>query len=158
MYGGLAALGVMAYKAYSNWQRSQGDTASSEPQTINRLSGPPAEQHSKAMLCALIGAAKADGHVDEREYQIIEREIARLSDEEKLKQWFDQELKKPLDPAEVASCALSPEMAAEMYLTSVLIVDEENYMERVYLQELAHQLKLDASLVAELQQQASRPL
>ena len=157
MYGGLAALGVIAYKAYGNWQRNQGDT-SNEPQTIDCLSGPQAEQHSKAMLRALIGAAKADGHIDDREYEVIEGEVARLSDDVQLKQWFDQELRKPLDPAEVASCALSPEMAAEVYLTSVLIVDEQNYMERAYLQELTRQLKLDTSLVAELEQQASRAL
>ncbi|HAB86612.1 MAG TPA: DUF533 domain-containing protein, partial [Pseudomonas sp.] len=40
-YGGLAALGVLAYKAYSNWQAQQGAAAQQTPQTIDRL--PPAE-------------------------------------------------------------------------------------------------------------------
>ena len=36
-YGGLAALGVLAYKAYGNWQAQQGTAATTEPQTIDRL-------------------------------------------------------------------------------------------------------------------------
>ena len=35
-----------------------------------------------------------------------------------------------------------------MYLASVLIVDEQNYMERTYLEELARQLGLDPSMTA----------
>ena len=56
-----------------------------------------------------------------------------------------------MDPSEIASAASTPEMAAEMYLASVLIVDEESFMERSYLQELASQLKLDPALKAELE-------
>ena len=70
-----------------------------------------------------------------------------------MQQWFDRELNKPLDPSEIASAASTPEMAAEMYLASVLIVDEENFMERSYLQELASQLQLDPALKAELEKE-----
>jgi uncharacterized membrane protein YebE (DUF533 family) len=89
---------------------------------------------------------------------MIGKEIAKLSDDVQIHQWFDQELRKPLDPAEVASSALSPEMAAEMNLVSVLIVDKENYMERAYLQEFSRQLQMDAFLVTEIERQASRTL
>ena len=58
-----------------------------------------------------------------------------------------------MDPSEIASAASTPEMAAEMYLASVLIVDEESFMERSYLQELASQLKLDPALKAELEKE-----
>ena len=56
-------------------------------------------------------------------------------------------------PAEVARAASTPEMAAEMYLASVLLVDEEHFMERAYLDELARQLKLDPTLKGELEAQ-----
>jgi len=158
MYGGLAALGAIAYQAYSNFQQNQIAAPSHEPKTLDRLSGAEAEEHSKAMLRALIGAAKADGHIDDREHEMIGKEIAKLSDDVQIHQWFDQELRKPLDPAEVASSALSPEMAAEMNLVSVLIVDKENYMERAYLQEFSRQLQMDAFLVTEIERQASRTL
>ena len=156
-YGGLAALGVVAYKAYSNWQQQQSSPAvQREPQTIDQLPAPEAEQHSHAILRAIIGAAKADGHIDDKERQLIDNEIARLTSDDALQHWFDAELKKPLDPAEIASSAATPEMAAEMYLASVLVVDEENFMERSYLTELARQLKLDPALKAELEQQAKQ--
>ncbi|GAB58056.1 tellurite resistance TerB family protein [Rheinheimera nanhaiensis] len=153
-YGGLAALGVVAYKAYSNYQQQQSAAARGEPQTIDRLPAPQAEQHSHAILRAIIAAAKADGHIDDRERELIDNEIARLTSDGSLQQWFDAELRKPLDPADIATSASTPEMAAEMYLASVLVVDEENFMERSYLTELARQLKLDPALKAELEQQA----
>lgn len=154
MYGGIAALGVAAYKAYNNWQATQSGAPQSPPQTIDRLAGAQAEEHSQAILRALIGAAKADGHVDERERALIDGEITKLGGDAELARWFNQELGKPLDPAEVAGASRSPEMAAEMYLASALIVDEESYMERAYLQELARQLQLAPALVAELERQA----
>ena len=154
-YGGLAALGVVAYKAYSNYQQQQQHAgARTEPQTIDRLPPPQAEQHSHAILRAIIGAAKADGHIDDRERELIDNEIARLTSDGSLQQWFDAELRKPLDPADIARSASTPEMAAEMYLASVLVVDEESFMERSYLTELARQLKLEPALKAELEQQA----
>lgn len=152
-YGGLAALGVMAYKAYGNWQTQQSGAASSEPQTLDRLPAAQAEQHSQAILLALVAAAKADGHVDARERQLIEGEFRKLSDDQDLQHWLANELDKPLDPAEVARAASTPEMAAEMYLASVLLVDQEHFMERAYLDELARQLKLDSALKVELEQQ-----
>ena len=47
----------------------------------------------------------------------------------------------------------TPEMAAEMYLASVMMVDEEHFMERAYLDELAKQLKLEPGLKEELEKQ-----
>ena len=55
-YGGLAALGVLAYKAYGNWQANQGTAPQTEPQTIDRVPAPQVEQHSQAILKALVAA------------------------------------------------------------------------------------------------------
>ena len=101
----------------------------------------------------IVPEAKADGHVDDRERELIDAEIGKLTSDASMQQWFDRELNKPLDPSEIASAASTPEMAAEMYLASVLIVDEENFMERSYLQELASQLQLDPALKAELEKE-----
>ena len=152
-YGGLAALGVLAYKAYGNWQANQ-RVAAAEPQTIDRLPPAQAEQHSQAVLRALVAAAKSDGHIDERERALIEGEFTRLDSDRELQHWLHDELNKPLDPAEVARAAQTPEMAAEMYLASVMMVDQENFMERAYLDELARQLRLDPALRQELEGQA----
>ena len=45
-----------------------------------------------------------------------------------------------------------------MYIASVLMVDEEHFMERAYLEELARQLKLEPSLKAELESQVRQEL
>lgn len=61
----------------------------------------------------MIAAAKADGHVDERERELIEGEFTKLNNDQTLQQWLHAELNKPLDPAEVARAATTPEMAAK---------------------------------------------
>jgi len=165
-YGGLAALGVFAYKAYNNYQQKQSNTTSnpnSNPQgfsaqTIDRVPAAQVETHSVAILTAIIGAAKADGHIDERERQLIDQEIGQLQTDADTQQWLQAELAKPLDPSDVARQASSPEIAAEMYLASVFAVDTQNFMERSYLQELARQLRLEPGLQAELDQQAQQAL
>ena len=154
-YGGLAALGVVAYKAWQHWQQNSSSAPQGEPQTVDRLPAPQAEKHSHGILRALIGAAKADGHIDDRERELIDGEIAKLTGDAQLHAWFDAELRKPLDPVEIAQAAQTPEMAAEMYLASLLVVDEQNFMERAYLQELASQLRLDPQLRTELERQAT---
>ena len=150
-YGGLAAIGVMAYKAYGDYRQQSGATA--EPQTVDRLPPPQAELHSQAILKALVAAAKADGHIDARERQVIEGEFTRLNQDAELQQWLHAELEKPLDPAEVARAASTPEIASEMYLASLMAADQQNFMERAYLDELARQLKLDDNLKLRLEQQ-----
>lgn len=151
-YGGLAAIGVMAYKAYGDYKQQQGG-AQIEPQTVDRLPPPQAELHSQAILKALVGAAKADGHIDARERQVIEGEFSRVNQDAELQQWLHAELEKPLDPAEIARAASTPEIASEMYLASLMAADEQNFMERAYLDELARQLKLDDALKVRLEQQ-----
>ena len=154
-YGGLAALGVLAYKAYGNWQaqQGQGDVPPREPQTLDRLPPAEVEQHSEAILKALVAAAKADGHVDDRERALIEGEFVKLDSDPELQRWLHAELNKPLDPADVARAASTPELASEMYLASLMMVDEEHFMERAYLDELAKQLRLEPALKAELERQ-----
>lgn len=153
-YGGLAALGTLAYRAYRDYQGQQGVAAASiEPQTVDRLPAPEVEVHSRGILVALVAAAKADGHIDDRERALIHDEIGKLSQDAELQAWLDSELARPLDPAVVASSAKTPELASEMYLASLLLVDDQSYMERAYLDELARQLKIDPQLKASLEKQ-----
>ncbi|UYB53617.1 tellurite resistance TerB family protein [Xanthomonas sp. AM6] len=154
-YGGLAALGVMAYRAYGDYKRQQLGAAAPEPQTLDRLPPLEVEQHSQAILRALVAAAKADGHIDTRERELIEGEFTRLNGDEDVQRWLHAELEKPLDPAEVAQAATTPEIASEMYLASLLAADEQSFMERSYLDELARQLGIDEGLKQHLQQQAA---
>jgi uncharacterized membrane protein YebE (DUF533 family) len=157
-YGGAAALGALAFRAYSNWQQQKAAAgAAPAPQAAQFLPA-PAEDHSRAVLKALIAAAKSDGHIDARERGLIEEKLASLADDPALRSWIDQEVARPLDPAEVAAAAPSMEVASEMYLVSVLAVDAESFMERAYLDALATQLKLPAELRAQLETEAKQAL
>lgn len=171
-YGGVAALGALAWKAYENWQaqqdapqqaQPQGQPARAalpaEPQTIEHLPAPQADQRCKAILKALICAARADGHIDEREQALLDEQFAALAgDDPAMRRWLHEQLNAPLDPAAVAAEATSMELACEIYLASVLMVDEQNFMEFSWLNELARQLKIDPALKAELEAQVRQQM
>jgi uncharacterized membrane protein YebE (DUF533 family) len=159
-YGSVAALGAVAFRAYTQWQAQQAaQTPVAAPvaaRTVNLLPAPQVEAHSRAMLQAMIAAAKSDGHLNERERSLIDDELLRLQADASERQWMEAELRRPLDPADVAQAATTPELAAEMYLASLLVVDETSFMERAYLDELARQLLLPAGLKTELETQAAQ--
>jgi uncharacterized membrane protein YebE (DUF533 family) len=154
-YAALASLGMMAFQAYQAWQRSQASAPQEAPRTVDLLAGPEAEEHSHAILRALIAAAKADGRIDDAEKQMISAEIGRHTDDPQLQQWLDDEVAKPLDAKEVAQSATGPGMASEMYLASVMLVDDQQDAERNYLDELAAALQIDPQLQLHLEQQAT---
>ncbi|MGO4313116.1 tellurite resistance TerB family protein [Pseudomonas sp. KB_15] len=153
-YTALASLGMMAFQAYQDWQRSQASAPQEAPRTVDLLAGPEAEEHSHAILRALIAAAKADGRIDDAEKQMISAEIGRHTDDPQLQQWLDDEVAKPLDANDVAQSATDPAMASEMYLASVLLVDDQQDAERNYLDELAAALQIEPELQLHLEQQA----
>ncbi|CAL1239010.1 tellurite resistance TerB family protein [Candidatus Methylocalor cossyra] len=152
--GSLAALGGLAYQAYQNWQAQQGPGAAEPGAPIDRLSGPAAEQRSRGLLKAMIAAAKADGHIDDNERARIDEHVQKLGIDSALAAFLKEELAKPLDPQDVAAAADSPAAAAEIYLTSLLVIDEQNAEEAAYLRRLAEALKLAPDLVEQISRQA----
>jgi uncharacterized membrane protein YebE (DUF533 family) len=151
--GSLAALGTLGYQAYKNWQGTQTNApAISKP--IHELTGAEAEHRSLALIKAMIAAAKADGHIDEGERTRIQAQIQQLPLDADVTSLMQAEIAKPLNAQEVAQSSNSMGMAVELYLASLLIIDDENAQERAYLENLAQQLKLDSGLVAQLKQQA----
>lgn len=156
-YAALASLGMAAFQAYQAWQRQQASAPQQAIQTVDQLDGPQAEAHSHAILRALIAAAKADGEIDEQESQMISEEIGRHTDEPQLKQWLSDEVSKPLNAADFAEYAADPALASEIYLTSVMLVNDQAPKERSYLDELAAQLQLEPELQLHLEQQAKKP-
>ena len=145
--GGAAALGALAYKVYNDWQSKQ------DAQGVNETFDPDDNKHAKLILKAMIGAAKADGHVDEEEMARIEQALTEIGADDHVRQLVHQELHKPLDPAEIAHLATSPQQASEIYLASLIVADEQNFMEKAYLQELAKQLNLSPEVTHQLEAQ-----
>jgi uncharacterized membrane protein YebE (DUF533 family) len=109
------------------------------------------------MLKAMIAAAKSDGHMDERERGLVQAELHRIAADEATLRWVDEELRRPVDAADVAAAATTPELAAEVYLATLLVVDESTTKERAYLDELACQLGLAPALKADLERRAAAP-
>ena len=153
--GGMAALGTLAYRAWRDYQTQGSETAVviDASKTIEHLPAPAAEVHSRAILVALLAAARADGHIDERERGLLHDEFVKATPDKELQSWLDAELTRPLDAQVVASHAGSPELAAEMYLASRLVIDDQNDAERRYLDDLARALGLDAELRTSLDRQ-----
>lgn len=180
--GGLALLGTLAYKAVGNYQQQKaagiqpsiiGAVKSSATdiasQTGTLLSGVMGEQKvtppasiqtspdlSLAILRAMIGAAKADGHMDAAESQKIfaQFETANVSPDEKM--LLMQEIANPQDADVIAKAARTQEDAAQIYLAALLVCDSQNSAEQDYLSRLAAAMKLEPALAGTLQEEMNR--
>jgi uncharacterized membrane protein YebE (DUF533 family) len=173
--GGTAAIGGLAYQAFTQWQASQqqahdsknsdavsltGVTAAAtldldqfEPGTpIAELSDIEALVRSESIIQAMISAARADGHIDEAEMNLIRQQIENMGLEKDVSQFLLAELNKPVDVNSVAKLADTPETAAELYLASALLVDIDSPVERDYLDRLARAMNLDEQMVRHLEQ------
>jgi uncharacterized membrane protein YebE (DUF533 family) len=99
----------------------------------------------------MIAAAQVDGHIDDTERSKIVEQIKALGLQSDTAQSIEDELKQPVDIKTLAESADSPEAAAEMYLVSRVILDVDNVQERLFLNELASALGLEADLVNSLE-------
>ena len=153
--GSIAALGGIGYKVFTEWQKSQGIESTGQP--IANLTGPAANERSMAIIKAMIGAAKADGTIDEAEQAAIVEQINSSGLEQSAAEILLAELQKPLDVKAIAAAADSPEAAVEIYLASLLLTDKTNAAEQSYLSQLSEALKLDSKLVTDLEAQAFSP-
>lgn len=158
--GGMVALGTLAWKAYQEYQAQQArQTGVAAPAqaapSFAALPAPQQEQHGRAMLKALVTAAKADGHIDAAEQARLDEALQHSGADAATRDWLQGELRRPVEPAEVAALATTPELAAEVYLASVIVVDETTTMERAYLDALARELRLAPGLQKQLEQQAA---
>jgi len=158
--GSLAAIGGVAWKAYQNWvaekeQTSQNvkDMASNAKVIpINELNEEEANERSQILLKAMIAAAKADGHINNKEITAIEEQIEKLGLGDDIAKLLQDEVSKPLNVKEIAVLAETQAIAAEIYLVSAVVTDKENSMEKEYLEDLANAMELPNALVAQLQE------
>jgi uncharacterized membrane protein YebE (DUF533 family) len=153
--GSLAAVGGLAWKVYNDWKREQGGTAvAGKP--FGELPAPEAGRRSLLLLRAMIAAAKSDGHIDASEKANINLLVDRLELDNGTKSVLQQELSQPLNAQSLAAGVESEEEAAEVYLTSLMVIDSAQPAERRYLDELAAVLKLDKTLIAKLESEAQK--
>ncbi len=177
-YGGAAALGALAYRAYQNWQGGQQVDASPTPARVAQAVRPMLDQSppepllagSKflpatapardgnpfelALVLAMVAAANADGHVGPDERRLIFERANQLSLDAEDKGFIFDALAKPPTLQDIAGFAQGPEQAAELYLASRLAIDPEDALEQAYLEALANRLSLPPELVTHLENQA----
>lgn len=159
-YGALAGVGVLAWKAYQNYQAQSSSQAAGqvpdnarEGQPLEQLQGSAQEQRGLEILQTMIMAARADGHIDANERALLTQEIEKLGPDDELHAWIQQQFDAPLDAEALARKADSPQASREIYIVSAAMIDEQNPMERAWLDQLAAALNIDSSLARELEQQ-----
>jgi uncharacterized membrane protein YebE (DUF533 family) len=165
-YGGAAVLGALALKAYQNYQQKKSPApVALTPEQLAAL-GPgslpdaqPAADGNPFQLVlirAMVGAAKADGHVDAVEQQRLFGEVERLGLDAEAKAYVFDLLSQPVEIGSITSAVATPEQGAEVYLASRLAIDLDVPAERAYLDALAGRLKLPAELRSHLDAQADQ--
>lgn len=155
-YGAIAGVGMLAWRAWQNYQQGQNAPAAADQgDRIEHLQGSAGEQRSLEILQAMIMAARADGHLDDRERALLTDQMTALGADDELRAWLEQQMNAPLDAQALARAADSPQAAREMYLASLAIIDEQNPMERAWLEQLANALRIDSALAAELERQVA---
>jgi uncharacterized membrane protein YebE (DUF533 family) len=153
-YGGAAALGALALQAYQNYQIKQGASLppgdfapAAMPHASPAADGSPFEL---ALVRAMVGAAKADGHIDAKEQQRLFAEVERLGLDADAKAYIFDLLTQDVDLYDLARAATTPEQGAEIYLAARLAIDPDQPAEREYLDSLAARLQIPAELRATL--------
>lgn len=164
-YGGAAAAGALAFKAYQNWQEGKQVSSApvASPQDLNQVDPRfllPKDQNTSnnfalTLITAMIVAANADGHIDAGEQSVIFDHVEKLSLDAESKAFVFDTLRNPPGLESLTSSVQGIEQASEVYLVSRLVADGEHPAERIYLQALAHRLNLPADLVAHLDHQVT---
>jgi uncharacterized membrane protein YebE (DUF533 family) len=164
-YGGAAAIGALALHAYQAYQRGQ-SVQSTVPMSVRDVQNTPATALPHAtpaadggafelvLIRAMVGAAKADGHIDAAEQKRLFSEVERMGLDSESKAYVFDLLTKPVDLQSIATSVATSEQGAEVYLASRLAINPDEPAERAYLDALATQLKLPAELRAHLDRQA----
>ncbi len=178
-YGGMAAVGGLAYKAWRDHKEGQtaAPGAASEPTASVTYTpsgalpaAPPTgsifdladetqtssgEDMRLVLIRAMISAAKADGHIDDTERAHIEKQISEMGIGHEEQQFLVEQIRAASDPIAIARLSESEEQAAEIYLVSVLAVDVDTDEERRYLDRLGDALLLPDALRQNIEQEVA---
>ncbi|SDG48760.1 tellurite resistance TerB family protein [Pelagibacterium luteolum] len=158
-YGALAAIGGLAYNA---WQKSRQGSTQADVQVPPEGPFMPArtdevaqDNLGKALVRAMIAAAKADGRIDSDEKERIFKRLEDMNLSAQEKAFVFDELSTPLDMEAVVRGANTPEHAAEIYAASLVAIEADTATERAYLSALANRLNLPDPLVEEIHKAAA---
>src|SRR6516225_6394361 len=158
--GGLAGLGGIAYKAFSNWQQSK-PLMEGMP-GLNHLMAPAPtgsgfhtddHSHDTAQLIvrAMAATASADGTIDpgQRATLVAQLQRAGLGSEESA--FLDEAVAHPMSPGEIArSVSGISQLAAQVVAAASLVADPANAKEQDFLSRLGAELGMSGDLVTHI--------
>lgn len=156
--GATAALGALAYKAYSNYREGKPIVGTRAAEFIQAArtgatvpGAPPEDAHALLLLRAMIAAALSDGKIDAQERQLIVGRLGALGVSGEEQQFLEQEIAAPWSPQQFAAAGTTPELRSEIYLASAIAIEADTAAEQAYLRYLAATLSLDDALVQHLE-------
>lgn len=99
-------------------------------------------------LKAMLNAAKADGHLDEKEKERLlgKMQEGGISAEEQ--RFINEEVQRPIDIDALVRAVPNEQVAAQIYAASLMAIEVDTEGERLYLADLAAKLRLDPNAVA----------
>ena len=155
--GAMAVLGTLTLNAWRQHQAEQAGTSLPAEATADEVNALTAPQSERLVLRAMIGAAQADGHIDETE---MERILGRtdggdVTEEERRE--ARQEASRPVDVEAIGAEVDRPELATEIYLAALLAVEIDTEAEKAYLRRLAQALRLEPGMVRRLHRMTDAP-
>jgi uncharacterized membrane protein YebE (DUF533 family) len=166
--GGMAAIGALAYAGYQRYSNAKAIGPENSHQTVKATLDPvpegsafmPAKTDTEArealgltLVRAMIAAARADGRLDAQESQAIFQRIESLGLDAEDQALLVSEMGRPVDMDAIVNSATCPEVAAEIYIASMLAIDVDTVEEQSYLSMLAARLNIPPDLATELQRQ-----
>ncbi|MFT6957011.1 MAG: uncharacterized membrane protein YebE (DUF533 family) [Halieaceae bacterium] len=174
--GGIAALGGVAWKAYQGYtanqlqqvpdaERTVQSAVPIRPQPVNanakwqgltqegfavEASTEEATSPGIVLIHAMVAAASSDGNLDRGERDRIMDRVVKMSLPADEKAMLFDVLDSPLSLSELVQEVNCPELAAEVYLCSVLVLDQNRIESQLYLEALAHRLEIPAEFAGQL--------
>lgn len=160
--GGLAAIAALGYHAYQNYKNGGAPATADAPgqtaavpavlpaPTSSGFSIESANNSSDFALIlvrAMIAAARADGHIDDKEREQIMGKVKVSGLGSDAEKFLESELSNPVDLDAILAAAVTEEQKVELYTASRLTIEPETRAERGYLDLLAGRLGLADALV-----------
>lgn len=175
----MVGAGALAWKFYRKWSANGQNAEAANPSSRTDSGGwpealtsapdesaLPAGQSKSAvqsassdtdqlLLEAMVFAARADGHIDEKERADINAAVESMFPGQDAAALVDSLMDKPLDPASLAARVSNYEQGCDLYRLSCAIIKADHFMERSYLDGLAAALRLTPEDKTRLEQEAA---
>jgi uncharacterized membrane protein YebE (DUF533 family) len=158
--GSAALLGTLALRAFQNYQAGRPAQPLQTQAELTPLTGPLPHEEPAAdgkplellLMRAIVGAIKADGHIDAAEQQRLMAQIEQQDLDPQAKAFVLELLTQPVDLGTLAALITRDTQRAEVYLAARMAIDIDQPAEKAYLDQLAEVLELPNGLRAHLDQ------